>query len=313
VISNSLLKTIIVIILKIILLGIAGFYLLEKTSSKDFTEAFNLLATFSNKQSFWLFIGVQILAMIAQWFIEAKRWQLLLANVQELSYFKCFKVVLMSSTLGNLTPYKLGDYAGKMIGVEPEKRKKALLRAVIASFCNTEVILFFGLIGLIAVDFKTDLDFNIKLFSFLAVIVLILFNVIITTLQRFIYFKYYIKTSVYTKALLLTIVKYLIYSSQLAAWVLFISDSSFTNEYLFYAWITFGIQSFLPSIFLVDLGIRGAVSLFVWSKMGIATSIILSSVSLLWAFNIVIPMLVGLVWLLKLKIHKVDTSKHSFI
>ena len=61
------------------------------------------------------------------------------------------------------------------------------------------------------------------------------------------------------------------------------------------------LASILPSIHLMDVAIKGSVALFLFSKLGVEDWKILTITSLMWFFNLVLPVILGSYFVMRFK------------
>jgi hypothetical protein len=61
------------------------------------------------------------------------------------------------------------------------------------------------------------------------------------------------------------------------------------------------LASIIPSIHLMDLAIKGSVAVVLFGKLGVNQWTIVSITTLMWLLNLVIPVLIGSLFVLKFK------------
>ena len=71
------------------------------------------------------------------------------------------------------------------------------------------------------------------------------------------------------------------------------------------------LSSIIPSIFIFDVVIKGSVALYLFSFVGINELVILSTITLMWLLNFVLPSLVGSYYVLNYKLPK-ETNEYGF-
>jgi hypothetical protein len=83
--------------------------------------------------------GVLVL-MLANWSVEVLKWRLLMRPVQSLSFGRAFTATLAGTTVGLITPNRVGEFAGRVLFLDPEHRVEggfATLLGSIAQFVST--------------------------------------------------------------------------------------------------------------------------------------------------------------------------------
>ena len=64
------------------------------------------------------------------------------------------------------------------------------------------------------------------------------------------------------------------------------------------------LASIIPSIHLMDVAIKGSVAVYLFGQIGIESWKIIAITSLMWFFNLVLPVLIGSVFVLQFKPNK---------
>ncbi|MES2429901.1 MAG: lysylphosphatidylglycerol synthase domain-containing protein [Bacteroidota bacterium] len=107
----------------------------------------------------WKFWAVIVL-MFVNWGIEARKWQLLINNIQRFSFIKAFKAVLSGCSVTMLTPNRVGEYGGRILYVENNNRLKAISLTIVGSISQLLVTMIMGCLGLIFLRFFSQKDSN---------------------------------------------------------------------------------------------------------------------------------------------------------
>jgi len=133
--------------------------------------------------------------MIVNWGFEARKWQLLIAHLQHLSFIKAFESVLSGSSVTMLTPNRVGEYGGRILYVDEGNRIKAISLTIVGSISQLLITMFMGCLGLTylrffsqnnnALNVLPDVWSNILLYISIAfTLVLLLFYFRISWLVR---------------------------------------------------------------------------------------------------------------------------------
>ena len=97
--------------------------------------------------NFLIFMTVVALVPV-NWGIEALKWKWALINTQTLSWAAAIKSVLTGVTLSIITPNGVGDYGGRMINIDKDKRSQAIYYNGFLSMSQYLTTVVFGLLGL---------------------------------------------------------------------------------------------------------------------------------------------------------------------
>ena len=105
----------------------------------------------------------------------------------------------------------------------------------------------------------------------------------------------------------LSALRYLIFSFQYYMLLLAMQvDMPFLQAMIFIS-VIYLVLTAIPSIALADIGIRGSVALFFFGMVSDNTTGILLATLLLWFINIVLPALIGYIYVWKMKVYKSGT------
>ncbi len=100
----------------------------------------------------WRFVLV-ILLMLVNWGIEARKFQLLITHIQQLSFFTAFKSVLSGCSITMLTPNRVGEYGGRILFLEEGNRIKAISLTIVGSISQLLITMIMGCAGLFILRF----------------------------------------------------------------------------------------------------------------------------------------------------------------
>ncbi|RYY41813.1 MAG: hypothetical protein EOO08_01400 [Chitinophagaceae bacterium] len=272
-----------------------------------------------------LYLVALLLLMLCNWGIEAVKWRMLVAPVQRISFLQSFKAVLSGVSFSISTPNRVGEYLGRMLYLPEGKRLKVIALTLVGSLAQVLVTLWVALAGLLALRGKLidsglihPIAYQFGLFGLLLVCViltLIYFNVsalekwlesllrkaswlqLVHALQEF-------GMQRLARLLLLSVVRYAVFVIQyLLAFRLFSVTVSLLPAVGVMS-LVFLALAVIPSVVLLEVGIRGQVSLqliglFSANSLGI----LLTSVTI-WLVNLVLPALAGSILILGIKIFK---------
>ncbi|RYF89900.1 MAG: flippase-like domain-containing protein [Chitinophagaceae bacterium] len=98
---------------------------------------------------FWLVL----LLMFVNYGLEAYKWKLLLAPLEELSFFRAIKSVLAGCSITMLTPNRIGEYGGRILYVQEQNRLRAISLTILGSLSQLLVTIVMGTLGLLVLRF----------------------------------------------------------------------------------------------------------------------------------------------------------------
>lgn len=277
----------------------------------DFYKEWALLkVAFRNANPLLIFL-VLLLAP-CNWSLEAKKWQILLSKIQPSSFLKSFAAVLNGMTISLITPNRVGDFAGRILHVDHNKKVKAALATMIGGIAQLTVTTVSGIIGLLYynIAFPSVMAKSALIMALCIAITMLLlyFNVgkvaflkakhpflrkIIIGLQII---KRYSRIDL-LKILLCSLGRFAIYNIQFILLINILgAQVPFGIGYLMSS-LMFWVFTVVPSVAMLELGVRGYTGLYLFVDTGLTNNgvAVLSGSYTLWLLNLVLPAIVGLI------------------
>ena len=274
---------------------------------------------------FWMVIVL----VFVNWGFEAKKWQILLRPVQQLSFFTAFKSVLSGVTLSLNTPNRMGEYGGRILYISEGKRIKAISLSIAGSISQLIITLVIGCGGLLyIIYFQSSRVFPVmgmsvfwlKTLLFLsacAASLLVLFYFRLSWIIKLVekipaaakYVQYISVLEEFTPKLLLRLLylsffRYLVFIIQ---YILLLQVLHVEILWITAFWIIsilFLVLAIVPSFAIADLGIRGKFSTELLSLYSTNVVGIIGTTFGIWFINLFIPALLGSLFILSVKIFK---------
>lgn len=310
------LKKYLSIIIKIVIVFFSFYFIYHQlVENKSFEELdISALIDTVKKNKVYL-IGV-ILMMFLNWLVEALKWRYMISKIENISIMTAYRAVFTGITVSTFTPNRIGEYGGRVFCLEKGDRIKAVFITVLCSMSQLLVTILFGSISLFILFDEILIDK-----TFLSVSLLILLNLsllfsyfnishIINFLGKFKLiksFKKYLEVLVMYnyKDLIIAFIysntRYFIFSLQFIILLhIFGINISFMDAILSVMLIFFFI-TITPTITIAEIGVRGSVAIFVLGLFSSNDIGILSSTTLLWLINLIIPAIIGSFFIFSLK------------
>lgn len=274
----------------------------------------------------WHLAAIVLLLMPLNWLVEAAKWRVLMRPFRQLTLWQALQGTLAGITLSLLTPNRLGEYGGRVLGVEAKDNWAAFLSTAVGNLCQLIVLFATGTAGL---SYFCSLHFpslapQVRIITFLIsillwIMVLVLFRVgtvgewiagrlpgsgrMRRVLDQAALLRRYDKVTL-AAGLGMAFLRYLIYSSQYFLLLLFFGVA--VRPEAAYAGIAtiFFIQTGLPLPPLMGLLARGEIALLVWGAFGANEFSILAATFALFIINLATPALLGLTFIVKTNVLK---------
>ena len=263
-------------------------------------------------------IGLLMLTPV-NWGFEALKWQILLQRLERVTFWSAYQGVLAGVSLGFALPAQLGDTAGRVLSLRTN-RASAVGASLVSGGMQFYVALVFGAFAWMhhlasLPDRNTSagrLLLAVLLFlSALGVVFGMLRRPLIGWLERKVrnrtFATYWTIAGQYTNqeigwALMAATLRYVIFSTQFYLALRLLGIDLPLDVAASGIGLVFLVKTMTPAFNLLsDLGVREAASLWVFAPFAIPAPVLLMATLTLWLTNVLMPVLVGLIWVWKLK------------
>ena len=272
-----------------------------------------------------VYLLITMLLMVANWGLEATKWRIAVEPVHRVSWLQSFKAILSGVSFSVTMPNRVGEYLGRMLYMPEGKRLKIISLTVVCNISQLLVTLLTGTAGLFILKAPILASGLISLvaFQFIAfgllflLVILTLFYFNLATMEKWLEQGVKMRSWLYLvsairefsvqrlgQLLLLSCIRYGVFVAQyILLFRLFEVNISVVNGFWVMS-LVFLALAIIPSIALVEVGLRGQISLqvvglFAANNLGI----LLTSVTI-WCVNLIIPALIGSVLILSLRLFK---------
>jgi hypothetical protein len=270
------------------------------------------------------------LLMLVNYGFEAVKWRVLMKHVHSISFWKAYKSVLAGSSLTFVTPNRTGEYVGRIIYVQEGNRLKAIPLSIVGGISQLLVTLVFGTVSLMFLKqpLSNATASGSSLSSWWMLLVLIGSGMAAAFLLL-LYFKLSVIAKVVERLPAVKKISYLFevldnFENKELLQVLMLSTFRFFVFVLQYLlmmqlfavdvsiWMAiwgvctmFLILAIVPSFAFVELGMRGEAAIQVFAHLGVTNTLgLLITAYGIWCINILLPALIGTIFILGTKIFK---------
>lgn len=297
-------KQFLLVLVKLLIVGFAFYYLYAELSKKNLDD-WQLVST---KFTFFSLLGIIFLSVL-NWFFEILKWQNLVSTFYTISFKEATFQSLGSLTASVFTPNRVGEYGAKMLYFPKSETKKIILLNFIGNSSQMATTTFFGVLGLFITGLFYDYfsyKIGIVILSFF-LIFLIFFvfrnriNIYGFSVEKLIKkIKSFPRNSLKTTQQL-SVIRFLIFSHQFYFLLLIFGVEITYSLALATIFSMYFLASIVPSIHLMDVAIKGSVAVVLFGKLGVNQWTIVSITTLMWLLNLVIPVIIGSLFVLKFK------------
>ena len=273
-------------------------------------------AAITGNQSYKLWLV--LLLMVLNWGLEARKWKLIVNNIQPISFLRAYRSILSGQALAFNTISPIGDSAGRIMYLEDGNRIKGIVLSIVGSISQILVTFFFGLASLVnlrwhilnhtqyleglSLFWLDGLIFLISIFLIACAVFyfrLSLLTKLIENIPWVAKYKFFIQNlesfqfNELTKILLLSLVRYSVYLLQYLILfevfnvrIYWLDAASLTS-------VLFLVMAIVPTITLAELGFRGKLSIQLFGLLSNNSLGIIATAGGIWIINLVLPAIAG--------------------
>jgi len=299
-----------------ILLGVASFvFLWFKLKDQLTPEKLAVLKqTLFLENNLSLFIFVYLL-IIPNWLIESYKWKIITAHIEKITYLKAIKGVLAGICIGNITPGRFGEFAGRLIYFKPEHRSKITITHFVCGSTQLFITVATGIVctALWLLKHESSNLIYIALGAggvLLLLLTLLLFKIDVAYkkvaslkfLRRFDLGEVHYPKAVLVKTILWSMLRYFVFASQYILLLKICGASGGYFELFIPVSISFMLMSSIPMISFIEVAIRAGIALLLFSEFIPNELLIITASTALWFINIITPSIIGYFIILASKI-----------
>ena len=262
----------------------------------------------------WFYFVTVLVLMPINWLIESIKWNTLVSKFQSFGIKKSTLSVLSGVSMAIMTPGRIGEYGGRLVGIQSKNRPKAILANLISSLSQNIINIGLGLV-MALFFFNTYMEIQQGVFlslvfaSTLIVCALLLAFFRIDLIDGLLaYFPQYkwvekvrgsvssfstIEISTLFYILGLSFIRYSVYLSQYVLLIFFFGVTDQLVPAVLGVSTLFFLQSNLPLPPALSVLARGEMAIFLWSVFTSNVLGIVAATFSLWIINLVIPAVLG--------------------
>ncbi len=297
----------------------AGYFIFQKLNDhKNLTQFANLISKLSPFKVYLTLISVFVL-MLINWLIESKKWQFLIAKVEQISFYKAVESVFCGLTWAIFTPNRIGEYGGRVFFLSPRRRIQGAVAMGVGQIAQMVITNVVGALALLwfiynfkPMDQLLFVAICLLVIGFCFFFIVFYFNIrwIEKSLKSIKFLKKYKRffsvlnryhQKELTKVMLYSIARFLVFTLQYILIIYLLLPEIALYKTALMVFILFFIQSALPSLDLLDVGVRSLTATYFFSFITTHEVAIMAAIALIWFVNLIIPAVIGSFFVFKLK------------
>ncbi len=268
---------------------------------------------------------VVALMMPVNWYWESVKWRMLMSPLARLSMTTASKSVLVGLATSLFTPNRIGEYLGRVWLAPKGKRWQAAAALLLGSFVQMAMI---GILGLLAILYLLNHGVGLAIIpsdgQWIAVFAVMLMALgcffgagrIVGWIRQqlpdpwrdkitkhLLFYQNYGRQQSW-KILCYTIGRLILYTFQYFLLLRFFGISAHWLICISSILACYFIQTNLPIPASIGLLARGEITLLIWNYFDVNELSVLAASYSLWVINVLLPALVGMVFVLKMNMLK---------
>jgi len=300
-----------------------AIYKQVSTQPHLYDALYNLKTSVTGSQAWKLYLAIILVPV--NWGLEARKWQVLLRPVETISFFNSFKAILAGLAFSMNTPNRIGEYGGRVLYVHEGHRWKALSLTLTGSFSQLIITLAMGLGGLVFLLVNPVTAAGTANY-YIWIRVLLWGTVLVTLLLFLLYFRLGqiikwleklpkasaflqhitviedLPVTILLRTMSLSFVRYIIFVFQYILLLQLFGVETVVWHSFWLISVLYLILAITPTIALAEVGIRGQVSLLLFTLVSDNKFGIVGAATAIWFINLVVPALIGSLLFVSLKI-----------
>jgi uncharacterized membrane protein YbhN (UPF0104 family) len=313
-------KKVLSYLLKATILVLAFYFIYHKFLKKNSDlKQFEELVTRISRQQVIFTLSAIVLLMLVNWLLESFKWQYLSRRLANISVWEAIEAVFCGLTWAIFTPNRIGEFGGRVMFLPNRKRIHGVFAMAVGAFAQNVITNVAGVLASLWFIYSffhlsawLFLGISALALIFLGLLLVVYFHIkwLVTLLDKIRFLKKYhrffdIMGRYDSKELLVVIAyslaRFVVFSVQYYLVIHLLLPNLPPLPMMLTVVVFIFIQSALPSLDLLDIGVRNYTATYLFTYITNQHIAIMASVSSIWLINLIIPAIMGSVFVLKLK------------
>lgn len=297
----------------------AAVFIYHRLNNNSNLKQFETLIAHISRSQVVVVMSFVILLMLVNWLLESFKWRYLTKNLVKITVWQAVEAVFCGLTWAIFTPNRIGEYGGRVLFLPNRKRIHGVFAMAVGSFGQNVITNVMGLGALIwfgytfsPINFWFISVLSLGAIGVMALFLLFYFNIgwLVILLDRINilrkYHRFFDIMGRYQKTELLNVIwfclaRFAVFSFQYYLVVHLLMPQLPAFPVMMMVFILFFIQSALPSLDLLDIGVRNLTASAFFIYITDQKIAVMAAVSSIWLINLIIPAILGSVFVFKLK------------
>lgn len=298
-----------------------AFFFIYQRIEKNKDNLYNFLQLISGLTSLKVIFTLTsvILLMLVNYLLESLKWWQLTRLLYPISIWRAMESVFCGLTWAVFTPNRIGEYGGRVMFLPIRKRVHGVFAMAVGGFGQNVITNVLGSSSLLWFLF-TFLRLNnwlmlvitILLLTLIAGMIVCYFNIkwFVSLLNKIKFLKKYHRffaimgkynTKELTNIMMFCLARFFTFSFQYYIIIHLLVPELQLYIIMLLLFVFLFIQSALPSLDILDIGVRAITATTLFSLVTTKTMAIVVAVSLIYIVNLIVPAIIGSIFVFKLK------------
>ncbi|HEY4326458.1 MAG TPA: lysylphosphatidylglycerol synthase domain-containing protein [Mucilaginibacter sp.] len=307
-------------LLKFVILLLAFLFVYHRIlkNDKNLQEFRDLVSHISYNEVVFTIVIV-VLLMIVNWVLESLKWWHLTRQLYPISIWRAIESVFCGLTWAVFTPNRLGEYAGRIMFLPNRKRIHGVFAMAVGAFGQNVITNVLGaaasvwflytfshlnswLLSLIAVSAAVFIGFMLTFYFNIRWMVSLLNRIkFLKKFHRFFDIMGRYKPQELLNIMWFCLARFLVFTFQYYLVIHLLIPQIPLLQMTLLMFVFFFIQSAIPSLDLLDIGVRSLTATTLFAYVTDQAVAVVVAVSVIYIINLLIPAVLGSVFVLKLK------------
>lgn len=270
-----------------------------------------------------------LLLMFLASVVEARKWQLLVKDIQRVSLGRAVRAVFAGQAVGFNTVNRVGESAGRVIFLGEGNRLRGILLSVVGSMSQIIVTFVFGIFGLLYLRYQVldnshhleglslvwldALTYTISIGILLGILLYFRLSSLIQLLEKIPFIakhRFFVQKlenlhwRELTGILFLSASRYVIFLVQYALLLQVFEVEMHWFDAAAMVSVMLLVLAIVPTIALAELGFRGKISLLLFGLFSTNMLGIIATVAGIWIINLIMPAVIGSLFILGIRLFR---------
>ncbi len=307
-------------LLKFAILVLTAWYIYKRIlKDNNNLHRFQALVSHIPQSRVIIILTAVLILMMVNWVLESLKWWHLTRIIAPMTVLKAVESVFCGLTWAVFTPNRIGEYGGRVMFLPVRKRIHGVFAMAVGSFGQNVITNVLGagatvwfLYTFLHLNPWLMLGIDVVAVGFMAIMLTFYFNIkwMVSLLNSIKFLKKFHRffdimgkypTNELLSIMWFCLARFFVFTFQYYLIIHLLIPQIPIWEMALLMFVFFFVQSALPSLDLLDIGVRSSIATILFAKVTDQPIAVVVSVSLIYIINLIIPAILGSIFTFKLK------------